>query len=357
MCSIDEVVPSGLQGLESVALLDLIEQHLAALGAHPLDAEPDDDALAESVERLHRLETMVAAEKLRRIAEVDIRQTWRAQGARSTVELLAQRLQLTRRQARAQAETAVALEGLPATAEAFRAGTIGVGHAHVAARAAKDLRPDVREALDGLVASDGAGLNQTQLRDHVDTWTQRVDPDALAERERRLWANRRVSVNRDALDGSVRGQFQLDPVGGATLIAALDAQSRKASAADERSYPQRLADALVTLAEQALDRGELPQVAAQRPHVIVLTTAETLQSSSGASVARLDGVGPVSEATARLIGCDADITPVTVERNGRCLTSAAPAETPPKPNGSRSSPETKPASVVARPRRAAKFIT
>jgi NAD-dependent dihydropyrimidine dehydrogenase PreA subunit len=132
-------------------------------------------------------------------------------------------------------------------------------------------------------------------------------------------ANRRVSVNRDALDGSVRGQFQLDPIGGATLIAALDAQSRKASAADERSYPQRLADALVTLAEQALDRGDLPQVAAQRPHVILLTTAETLQGSSGASTARLDGVGPVSEATAQLISCDADITPVTVERNGAVL--------------------------------------
>jgi Domain of unknown function (DUF222) len=101
-----------VETLDDHALLNLAERVLAALGARPLGGAVNDAALAESVERLHRLETVAAAEKLRRVAEVDVRGVWRAEGARSTAELLAQRLRLTRGEARAQTETAIGLEGL-----------------------------------------------------------------------------------------------------------------------------------------------------------------------------------------------------------------------------------------------------
>ena len=65
------------------------------------------------------------------------------------------------------------------------------------------------------------------------------------------------------------------------------------------------------LAQRGLDAGELPQVAAQRPHVIVITHPD--------GQARLDGVGPISQATAQLVGCDTEVTDVTVERNGAVL--------------------------------------
>ncbi|MGH7966780.1 MAG: hypothetical protein ACRERD_33965, partial [Candidatus Binatia bacterium] len=107
-------VPS-LDGLGDQALLSLAEQAFAAIGAQALDQIIDDDTLAGSVERLHRMETVVAAEKLRRIAEIDARQAWRGQGARSTTDLVARRLRLTRGEARAQTETALALESLPET--------------------------------------------------------------------------------------------------------------------------------------------------------------------------------------------------------------------------------------------------
>ncbi|MGH8895963.1 MAG: hypothetical protein ACRDZ4_02805, partial [Egibacteraceae bacterium] len=102
-----------VEQLDDHALLDLVEQGLAALVARPLDGQVDDAELAESVERLHRLETVVVGEKLRRVAEVDVRGVWRAEGARSTADLLARRLRLTRGEARAQTETAVGLESLP----------------------------------------------------------------------------------------------------------------------------------------------------------------------------------------------------------------------------------------------------
>jgi NAD-dependent dihydropyrimidine dehydrogenase PreA subunit len=127
-------------------------------------------------------------------------------------------------------------------------------------------------------------------------------------------------VTADTVDGSLRLTGRLDPVGGATVMAALDARSRKASHTDQRSYPQRVADALVELAQAALDRGELPQVAAQRPHVIMTVPAQ--------DAARLDGVGSVSAPTAQLIGCDSDITPVMVARNGAVLDLGRTTKTP-----------------------------
>ncbi|MGH8055602.1 MAG: DUF222 domain-containing protein, partial [Stenotrophomonas sp.] len=196
---------------------------------------------------------------------------------------------------------------LPETAAAVRAGTIGLGQAQVAVQTAKELRPDVREELDRLVAGDGGGMDRRRLRERVDEWTHTVDPEALAGRERRAWANRRLSMSADTPDGALRGGFELDPLGGATLRTALDPLARRTSHADDRTYPQRMADALVELARRSLDAGDLPQVAVQRPHVILIATAEALDGRPGAPAARLDGVGPVSSATARMVCCDAEV--------------------------------------------------
>ena len=150
-------------------------------------------------------------------------------------DLLTQRLKLTRGEARAQAETALELEHLPETAAALRAGDIGLGQAQVAARAAKNVRPDAREELDQLIAQDGGGLDRRQLREHVDAWTSTHDQDALAERERRMWAQRRLSIGADGPDGAIGGGFRFDPVGGATVMTALHAKARKTGPDDDRT--------------------------------------------------------------------------------------------------------------------------
>jgi hypothetical protein len=67
----------------------------------------------------------------------------------------------------------------------------------------------------------------------------------------------------------------------------------------------------VELARRALDAGELPQVAVQRPHVILITHPD--------GQARLDGVGPISQTTSQMICCDAETTKVTMARNGAVL--------------------------------------
>ena len=61
------------------------------LGANPLSGAVDDEALTASVEGLHRAETMIAAEKLRRIGEVDARKAYLGK-AMSTADWAASRL-------------------------------------------------------------------------------------------------------------------------------------------------------------------------------------------------------------------------------------------------------------------------
>ena len=309
--------------LDDHALLDLAKRCLAALAARPLDGQVDDAALTESIAQLHQVETITAAEKLRRIAEADARQTWRAEGARSTADLLAQRLRLTRGEAKAQADTAVGLERLPETAAAVRKGEVGLGQAQVAARAAADAHPQTHEQLDRLIATDGKTLDRRQLREHVDAWTATHDPDTLTGRERRMWAQRRLTIGAHGPDGAVGGGFRLDPVGGATVKTALEAKARKTGPDDDRTYPQRMADAMVELAQQALDAGGLPQVAAQRPHVIMIVHP--------GGQARLDGVGPVSQQTAEMVCCDAEVTEVTMTRNHEVLDAGRTRRQPTKP--------------------------
>ncbi|WP_336920957.1 HNH endonuclease signature motif containing protein [Aquipuribacter sp. SD81] len=110
------------------------------------------------------------------------------------------------------------------------------------------------------------------LRTMVDDPAERHDPRA---HERRL-----LDLAEDAT-GMTVGRFQLDPVSGAVLRAALDRWSGPVSGADgerdSRSPRQRRADALVTALEtassvQGPQRGE-------RPRIVVHVTPEQLRAA------------------------------------------------------------------------------
>jgi hypothetical protein len=60
-------------------------------------------------------------------------------------------------------------------------------------------------------------------------------------------------------------------------------------------------------------------MAAQRPHVLVITTAEELHNTPDAPPAQLDGISPISTTTTQMLCCDAELTPVHMSRNGAVL--------------------------------------
>jgi hypothetical protein len=92
-------------------------------------------------------------------------------------------------------------------------------------------------------------------------------------------------------DGSLYLQGVLDPEGGAALRSALEPLARKRGTGDERLQPKRMADALVELAMLQLDRGRLPRMGGQRPHLMVTTSLDTLLGLPGAPAAELVGAG------------------------------------------------------------------
>ena len=67
-----------------------------------------------------------------------------------------------------------------------------------------------------------------------------------------------------------------------------------------------------------LEAGRAPVTGGVRPHALVLTSPDALHGVPEAPPPVLDGVGPVSTATARQICCDAEATDVVV-RNGEVL--------------------------------------
>ena len=389
-----------LDGLDDAGRLDHLLAVVRRLGTDPLSGAVDDEALTASVAVLHRAETMVAAEKLRRLGEVDARKAYLGKAV-SAADWAASRLGLTRGEAKTQAATAAALQQLPATAAKLADGRIGVGQAAVAARALNELQhaqqtadaadaadaddaddaddaaeadrcdpaqeaaaaqaaDTARQQLDALVA-DHAGEDRGQLRRRVDDWQARNHQQILADRERRAFARRHAWLGTDPRDGDgmLRLEARLDAVSGATVRAALEPLARPSNADGSRTSGQRLADALVALAEMALNNGNLPQTAVARPHVLLITTPDTLHhtgtdnpadsptggpshphtgdpaqthtgepahpDSAGRSPtptgdpSLLDGIGPVSPDTARQVCCDADVTPIVVDRNGAVL--------------------------------------
>ena len=111
-------------------------------------------------------------------------------------------------------------------------------------------------------------------------------------------------------DGIFRLDGQLDADGGAALQTALDALMGPPADDDQRTAPQRRADAMVELARRQLDLGELPQVGGQKPHLVVTVDMATLSKQPGSPAAELEWAQPIPAETARRVACDCSITPV-----------------------------------------------
>ena len=146
-----------------------------------------------------------------------------------------------------------------------------------------------------------------------------LDPVGLLDDANRAHERRRLSLNEDR-DGLFILDGLLDPEGGLTLKTALEALLGPKAKDDRRSAVQRRADALTELARRQLQgtRG-LPEVGGQRPHLTLMATVEALQGLEGAAPARLEGVFPVPEETARRLSCDAAVTPLLLDGEGNHL--------------------------------------
>lgn len=217
-------------------------------------------------------------------------------------------------------------------AAALRSGDINVEHAHAIVRLLRATPFEIRDLVEKELVEAARHVDPTSLgqfcRELKDRLGGSEDREAA---DQRRYDSRWLTVS-DTIEGMTSISGMLDPAGAAALKAALCALMHRGGEEDTRTTQQRRADALVSLANQALNSGQLPDVAGDRPHVNLTLAWDDLKRDLDAEAARLDGElraiysggaildgTDISIATARMIACDAGIIPVVLGGAGEIL--------------------------------------
>src|SRR6202049_1805415 len=230
-----------------------------------------------------------------------------SQGSTSAVDWVRHRCAMSGQAAARAIATGEAAEGLPASVAALEEGRVGFGHLSLLGGTAR--------AVDG--TAGGAGVDEAPLlklalehsvsRFGFDCTHARHAADAASVLAEQVSAveSRRLEFHRCG-DGRIAIRGLLDPVGGAILRLALAPLAAPSGADDERSQPRRSGDALVELANHALEHGFLTQGRTrQRPQLQLTASVETVQGLAGAPGGELEFAGVVPAATVQRLACDA----------------------------------------------------
>ncbi|HSV67380.1 MAG TPA: DUF222 domain-containing protein [Mycobacteriales bacterium] len=223
---------------------------------------------------------------------------------------------------------------LPATAAALAEGDISRDHAQVIADAVRALPAETpaatRVAAERALVEHSATFDPDAVRLLGRRVLDVVDPDHSDELLRRqvereaaeAYTHRDLRIS-PAGPGLNRISGFLDTEGTATLRVALDplAAPRPTDPAtgvrDDRTHGQRMADALVELADRSLRMGDLPENGGERPTLMVTMPYDTLAAATGAGTLDTGDILPASQV--RRLACDARIIPAVLGSRGEVL--------------------------------------
>jgi hypothetical protein len=268
------------------------------------------EELSDGLRELERASRVIGAERSRRLAEVERRGTWSVDGHLSVVSWFAATMRVGFTRASREVKRSRALQDMPVTALALGDGELSPEAVELLV-GAREAAPEAFREAEPMLVEAAVALPPRELRIAVAYWRQLADAAGEEERERRRYEGRRLHVSA-LMDGMVRVDGELDPESGQTVITALrcvqDAWARDGEP-DGRTAPQRRADALVALCRSWLDRSDRPEVAGERPHVVVTVDLPTLERRAGRR-SQLEDTGPVTPETARRLACDAGVSRV-----------------------------------------------
>jgi hypothetical protein len=301
-------------------LLSVIDA-TAAIDPHTIGSAGLVETLEELYEARDRLDAVIA-HRLQAAAVIDATVD---ECGRSLRGWLVEELRRSPTEARRAVFVAHALPAHPKVAAAFDTGDISAEHTRVIAGCLRSLHgEDHGWATDVLVEAArsvdpttlGQVVREIRLRTGIDE-----DREAAAQR---MYADRWARTT-PTVFGMIQVEAMLDPEAGRIVCAALDALTHQPQAdGDDRSVPQRRADALVDLAHYSLSGGALPDHGGDRPTVMVTIDYNQLvtQITEKTGVATLNGPygpTPITPQTARRIACDADLIPALLAGDGSIL--------------------------------------
>jgi len=292
-------------------------------------------AVPRRVEILLRLRNEVEGELLRELLVCDRSGEAARLGGGSTVGWLADAGRLDHRHASSLVRTARGLaDRLPATAKALSSGDITFEHARVLNRAVTparvalaqtDYAGGMAQAEDDLLTVAILANPETTHR-AAQSWAHTLDPQAQAMTQAQQHEARELYLDR-TYDGMLSINGRLDREAGDVLLTAIGALTTPRASGlgglsgdtDQRTSPQRRADALTELCQQVLTAGDLPEVAGERPHLNLTVSLESLELRAGAPAAQLGHTGPVVAETARRLACDASISRIITDGPSQIL--------------------------------------
>jgi len=211
---------------------------------------------------------------------------------------------------------------LPATAEVFGAGRVGLRHVEVIARvlggkAAGRLSPQQWAGAEEQLAGLATLYTPRELQESGRALVELLDQDGEAPDDRPPALVNELFLSRlpDG-GGKLRGRFD-DAALFAAIATVIDAHARPLTADDDRSAGERQAEALAEVCGYVLDHGEVPECGGHRPHVTVLVRLDDLENRARAGC--LDFGGPVAPEALRMLCCDAAVVPVVLNGQGQPL--------------------------------------
>ncbi len=281
------------EGRELAAVASALRDVVADFEPERLAAEPAVAAL----ELFGEIERLAAAGKALAARQVEVTRAWQGRGTRSAAHFVAATCGSSVRSAVTTLETARALDDLPATAEALRAGRLSTAQAsEIVATAGR--RPGVEAELVAAAGTETLPALQQRCR------AVRAEGAAGPEAYERVRARRYLRHWSDA-EGGLRIEARLCPDDGARVIAAIDVERRRIFAtarSDGRREPYEAyaADALVALAQRT-GTGSGPEAVV---HVRVDHAALVRGHVEEGETCEIAGVGPIPVASARALADD-----------------------------------------------------
>ena len=264
--------------------------------------------------QIDRLESVFTS----KVGLMHVRGAANNEGYLTTAAFLRHVCKLTAGAARGRVDTAALLSVWPLVAAAFAEGAISYPHASMVTSTLSTLPLAVAVDAQPVLVEAAKLLDTRRLAQTARRLRHIVDPDGQGGLDERHYEQRWLEVV-TTFAGTVAVNGVLDAESGAVLLTALEALMGPPAPDDDRSGPQRRADALVELARVGLDHANLPDVGGERPHLLVMATLEGLRGDAGAQPAELGWAGSVHNDTARRLACDPIVTRIVTSEPARLL--------------------------------------
>ncbi|HEX6872353.1 MAG TPA: DUF222 domain-containing protein [Micromonosporaceae bacterium] len=254
-------------------LVQRLRADLAELAALAVP-EVADDVLVSSLPELLAARRGLDGVVLTLLGSFDVRGLAEVDGYRATRTWLTVFGRMSQGAASGLLANARLVRQMPALADAATSGRASAEQLTRVSRLAARVGVAQLGCYDQILAELTAATGPAEVHRACQRIHAHLDPDAAAPDPERDLARRQLTLSRSGTMVYLRGC--LDAEAGAALSTALDALMRPPTADDQRTPPQRRADALAELARHALTHNTLPSVGGSRPHLGILITPSTL---------------------------------------------------------------------------------